>query len=63
MKKNGGITLIALIVTVIILLILVGIVGYVFSKNGPIEHAQYSKFVTELRNIEEQVEMYEIEQK
>ncbi len=62
-RKSQGITLIALIITIIIMLILAGIVWYVFSKDGPIEHARYTKFVTEFRTIEEKVELYVADQR
>lgn len=56
---SSGITLIALIITIIVMLVLAGIViTYLFSDKGPIEHAKFSKFATEFREIEEKVELY-----
>lgn len=48
-KKQKGITLIALIVTIIIMLILAGVVINLLLSNGGIfEHAKMSKFATDL---------------
>ena len=57
-KTNQGITIIALTITIIVMLILAGIVIYIFSNQGPIEHAKFAQFSTELREIEEKVELY-----
>lgn len=54
-NEVSGVTLVALTITIIVMLILTGITIYVFSEEGPIEHA---KFATEFREIEERVELY-----
>lgn len=59
LKKQTGITLIALIVTIIIMLILAGIVINLFLSNGGIfEHAKMSKFATDFREVEEKTNLY-----
>ena len=56
MKKDKGITLIALIVTIIVLLILAGItIGAITGDNGIINQAQSAKTETERSDIEEQI--------
>lgn len=67
-KKNihstRGITLIALIVTIIVLLILVGVtINTLFGEEGIIERTKWSRFVSNYRGKEEQVELYKGEQK
>lgn len=53
MKREKGITLVALIVTIIILLILTW-------DNGTITKVNYAKFATEIREIQEQLELKNI---
>lgn len=58
-KKQKGITLIALIVTIIIMLILAGVVINLLLSNGGIfEHAKMSKFATDFREVEEKTNLY-----
>ena len=56
MKKNSGITLIALVITIVVLLILAGIsISAVFGRNGIIDKANEAKYLTKLREYEEKV--------
>lgn len=57
MKKEKGITLIALVVTIIVLLILSGVVISSIA-NGPIKKAQKAAVQSELKAIEEKIELY-----
>ena len=60
-RKNKGITLIALVITIIILIILAGIaISAVFGENGLILRAREAAFKTEAGSIKEQVEMAKI---
>lgn len=59
-KENKGVTLVVLIVTIIVLLILSGIVLYLLSDKGPIEHAKMAKFATEFRETEERIDLYAV---
>ena len=62
MKRNKGITLIALVITIIILIILAAIaINAVFGENGLILRAQESKFKTEVGVIKDLVEVEKIE--
>ena len=61
MKKNKGITLIALVITIIILIILAAIaINAVFGENGLILRAQEAKFKTEVGVITDLVEVEKI---
>ena len=56
MKKNSGITLIALVITIVVLLILAGIsISAVFGRNGIIDKTNEAKYLTKLREYEEKV--------
>jgi len=62
MKKENGITLIALVITIILLLILVGVsIAMLTGENGILTNAQMSAFKTELSQIQENVEMKKAE--
>ena len=62
MKKESGITLIALIVTIIILIILAGIsIGTLTGDNGLIKQAQTAKTETERSDIEEKINVIVID--
>ena len=62
MKKNKGITLIALVITIIILIILAGItINMVFGENGLILRAQEARFKTEVSGIKDLVEIKKVE--
>ena len=59
-RKNKGITLIALVVTIIILLILSGIsIASITSDNGILTNTKKAKFMTEVRNIDDQIQLNE----
>ena len=53
MKKERGITLIALIITIIVMLILVGVTVNIVINGGLITVTQEAKFKTEVREIED----------
>ena len=60
-KSNKGITILALAITIIVLLILAGItINTLSSDNGAIINASKAKFRTEIRDIEEKIELEEI---
>ena len=62
LRKNNGITLIALIVTIIILIILAGIsIGTLTGDNGIIKQAQTAKTETERSDIEEKINVIVID--
>ena len=57
--KNGGITLIALVITIIVLLILAGIsINLVLGENGVLAKAKYASFVTEMTSVEEKLKLW-----
>ena len=57
MKKEQGITIIALVITIIVLLILAGIsIGTITGDNGIIKEANNAKASTEKSNWEEQID-------
>ena len=59
--KEKGITLIALIVTVIVLIILAGIsISSLTGEDGTVLNASKAKLKTEVKDIEEQIELKEI---
>lgn len=59
LKESKAITLIALVITIIILLILAGVsLRIIFGREGLIENAKMSAFITEFRQIQEKVEIY-----
>ena len=58
-KNEKGITLVALVITIIVIIILSAATLYaLFKKDGIIEHAKFSRYATEYRGVEEQVELY-----
>lgn len=62
-KENHGITLIALIVTIIVLIILAAIsIGAITGQDGIIEKTRYSAFATKVRQYEENVDIYLIDE-
>ena len=62
-KENHGITLIALIVTIIVLIILAAIsIGAITGQDGIIEKTRYSAFATKVRQYEENVDRYLIDE-
>ena len=61
LEKEKGITILALIVTVIILIILAGItISTISGDNGIITNTSKAKFTTEVKDIQEQIELKEI---
>ena len=59
--SNTAITLIALIITIIVLLILSGVtLSMVMGESGIFGKANWTKFVTEFRNVEEAEHLYEL---
>ena len=63
LKSNKGITLIALIVTIIVLIILAGItIGTLVSDDGVIDKAKFSAFSTKVRQYQERVDSYVIDE-
>ena len=61
MKKQSGVTLVALVVTIIVLIILVGIsINLALGDNGIITLAKKSKENTELAKIEEEQQLNEL---
>ena len=61
-KKQGGITLIALVITIIVLLILAGVtISTLFGQNGIIENAIKAKEETEEAEKQEQEQIKELE--
>ena len=60
-KRKKGITILALSVTIIILLILAGVsITTLGGDNGIVVNASKAKFMTEVRDIQEQIELAEI---
>lgn len=58
MKKNKGITIIALVITIIVLLILAGVsIATLFGSNGIISQANRAKLATEVANAKEKLEV------
>ena len=59
LKENRkGITLIALVVTIVVLLILAGVsISMLTGENGILTNATYAKFATEIKSLEEQVQL------
>ena len=57
-RKNKGITLIALVITIVILIILAGIsISSIFGSDGILVKAKYAAFATEMKQIEENVQI------
>ncbi len=60
-KNDKGITLLALVITIIVLLILAGVtIGAITGDDGTIVNASKAKFRTEIRDIEEKIELEEV---
>ena len=59
MKRNKGITLVALIITIVVLLIISGIViKTIFGEEGLIEKTKKTKFINNFLQVKELVEIY-----
>ena len=62
MKKNKGITLIALVVTIVVLLILAGTtIMMIFGENGIVPRAAEAAFRQEIGEVREKIDLYSIE--
>lgn len=62
MKKNKGITLIALVVTIVVLLILAGTtIMTIFGENGIVSRAAEAAFRQEIGAVREKIDLYLIE--
>ena len=62
MKRNRGITLIALVVTIVVLLILAGAsISMLTGENGIITQAQNAKLETRAGNVREEVDLWKTE--
>ena len=62
-KNEEGITILALVITVIVLLILAGIsIATLTADNGILKNAVYAKFATEVRDLQEQVNLKAIQE-
>lgn len=60
-KQEKGITMLALVITIIVLLILAGVtISAITGDDGTIVNASKAKFRTEIRDIEEKIELEEI---
>ncbi len=64
MKKNKGITLIALVITIIVLLILAGVsIAMLLGENGILNQAQKAKVETRGATVEEECNLWKMNQK
>lgn len=64
LKNRKGITLIALVITIVVLLILAGVtIATLTEKNGILLYASKSKFITEIKEIEENINLKTMEEK
>src|SRR5574344_1232618 len=62
MKKQNGITLIALVVTIVVLIILAGVsINLILGQKGIVEQAKMGKFSTQFSQIEENIGMYYVD--
>ena len=60
-KQQKGITILTLVITIIVLLILAGVtISAITGEDGTIINASKAKFRTEIRDIEEKIELEEI---
>jgi type II secretory pathway pseudopilin PulG len=62
MSKNSGISLIVLIITIIVIVILSGAVILSLASNNPISQANKATFLSDLRNFQTELYMYETQQ-
>ncbi len=58
MDKRKGISLIVLVITILVMIILAGVVIVSLSKNNPIDRAHTAKNLTNLKAIEEEINLY-----
>mgnify|MGYP005805587039 FL=1 len=60
-KQENGVTILVLVMTIIVLLILAGVtISAITGDDGTIINASKAKFTTEIRDIEEKIELEEI---
>ena len=61
-KKQKGITLLALIITIIVLVILSGVaINTLYGENGIISNAEDTKVLSNIKTLEEGIEIYKID--
>lgn len=61
MWEKSGITLIALVITIIVLLVLAGVtISMLTRENGIINQAEEAKFKTEIAEMKEQLEVFNL---
>lgn len=58
MKNKKGISLIVLIITIIVVIILAATVIFVITKNNPVNSAKEATFKQDVRNFQEELNMY-----
>ena len=62
-NENNGITLLALIITIIVLVILAGVaINTLYGENGIISNAQDVEILSNIKTLEEAIELYKIDQ-
>ena len=60
-RREAGITLLALVITIIVLLILAGItIGMITGDNGIITKSEDAKFLSNVRQLEEEIDLYKV---
>ena len=61
LRRETGITLLALVITIIVLLILAGItIGMLTGDNGIITKSEDAKFLSNVRQLEEEIDLYKV---
>ena len=64
MKKQNGITLVALVISIIVMLILAGVsINAIMGENGVLSRAQYASFMSEMAAVEEAVQLWKVKVK
>ena len=58
MKNKKGISLIVLIITIIVVIILAATVIFTITKNNPVNSAKEAAFKQDVRNFQEELNMY-----
>ncbi|MDD2376348.1 MAG: SUMF1/EgtB/PvdO family nonheme iron enzyme [Clostridia bacterium] len=61
-KQNRGISLIVLVITIIVIIILAGAVILSLTNNNPITQANKATYLSDLRNFQTELDMYETQQ-
>ena len=57
-NKKKGISLITLVITIIVIVVLAAAVVLALSRNNPIENAKEATFKSDVKNLQEQLNMY-----